>query len=187
MSGRPFSCQKSGERKSTKIFRTLIAPGGVHTRAGHFCVEKSCFPEKKLPHYSFRTWEIRRISAETVRDGRRRRICKILRFRQRRSYHGEGDALPSASLSKTSKTKARGLISRSGPRETVKKPLLSGTYVSKAAIPTAEGAISSQETEVFHQTVLLERTVLPLFEYTKLPLSGQPFSYSITLLGLLRQ
>ena len=80
-------CQTpSREREKRKPFRIFAVPDGVY--AGAFLRREIPFPRAKIGSSQFPRPEIRRISAETGRGGRKRRICRILRLRQTRNCCG---------------------------------------------------------------------------------------------------
>ena len=81
------ACQKP--RKSARgqrPFRTLIVPCGVYAGVRRFLRREILSSRVKIVSLQFPRPEIRRISAESGRGGRRRGICRILRFRQRRHW-----------------------------------------------------------------------------------------------------
>ena len=81
------ACQKP--RKSArgqKPLRALIVPCGIYAGGGRFLRREILSSRVKVVSLQFSRPEIRRISAETGRGGRRRGICRILRFRQRRDW-----------------------------------------------------------------------------------------------------
>ena len=137
----------------------------IRRRRSDFCVGRIIFRAKTVS-LPFPRLQIRRISAETGGD-RRRRILRILRFGKGETatvqnynlkcaaWRGR-DTPTSASLSKPAEKKNHTKFDDCNCKKAVKNRSLIGDMALKAALPTAKGRQFRKELKPFRQATLLE-------------------------------